>query len=74
MGGNGSGDNNFVVNIVVASLHSLINVAQKEERKNDRQRRTNKDKEKKKLQLGAFKKQERKVLVPFQYKDALLVI
>jgi hypothetical protein len=28
----------------------------------------------KKLQLGAFKKQERKVPVPFQYKKALLVV
>jgi hypothetical protein len=47
LSGNGSGNNNFVATIAVASLHSLVIVAQKEERKNDRQRGTNINKEKK---------------------------
>jgi hypothetical protein len=55
LGGDGNGDNSFVATIVVASLCSLINAMQNEEKDNNKQRRTNKDKEKK-LQLGIFKK------------------
>jgi hypothetical protein len=46
LGGNGNGGNNFVATTIVASLHSLISVAQKKERKNDKQRGTNINKEK----------------------------
>ncbi len=53
--------------MVVASLHSLVSIMQKEKRENDKQRGSNIDKEKK-MQLGAFKKQEVKVLIPFSIK------
>ncbi len=47
MGGNGSGGSSFATTFVIASLHSLISVVQKEERENDKQKGPNKDKEKK---------------------------
>ncbi len=67
MGGDGSGGNSFDATIVIVSA------MQKEERKNDKQKGTNIDKSNK-IQLQAFKKQERRVLIPFQYKEALLVV
>jgi hypothetical protein len=45
LGGNCNGNSSFVATIVV-SLCSLVNTMQKEEKKNDKQRGTNKDKEK----------------------------
>jgi hypothetical protein len=39
--------------IAIASLRSLVSIMQKEERENNRQRGTNREKEKK-LQLGAL--------------------
>jgi hypothetical protein len=39
------GGSNFVAIIAIASLRSLISVTQKEERKNDRHKGTNRDKE-----------------------------
>ncbi len=54
MGDNGSGNNNFATTNVV-SLCSLVSVAQKKEKENNKQIGTNKDKKKKKLQLGAFR-------------------
>jgi hypothetical protein len=53
MGGDGSGSSSFATTIVVASLHSLVNIAQKKEKENDKQRGTNKDK-KKKIIVGGF--------------------
>jgi hypothetical protein len=47
LGGDGSGGNNFTITIVIASLGSLVSTAQKKERKNDKQRRTNSNKEEK---------------------------
>jgi hypothetical protein len=55
LSGDGNGDNSFVATIVVDSLCSLLNAMQNEEKENNKQQRTNKDKEKN-LQLGAFKK------------------
>jgi hypothetical protein len=52
MGGNGNGNIIFVATIVVASLHALVSATQKEEKKNDKQRRTNRDKEEKKCSWG----------------------
>jgi hypothetical protein len=40
------GGNNFVAIIAIASLCSLVSVTQKEERKNDRHKGTNRDKKK----------------------------
>jgi hypothetical protein len=45
MGGNGS--SNFATIILVTSLLSLVNVTQTEEKENNKQRRTSRDKEKK---------------------------
>jgi hypothetical protein len=47
MGDNGSGNNNFATTNVV-SLCSLVSVAQKKEKENNKQIGTNKDKKKKK--------------------------
>jgi hypothetical protein len=44
MGGDGSGS--FAATTAVASLSSIVSAAQKEEKENDRQRGTNRDKEK----------------------------
>jgi hypothetical protein len=41
LGGDGSGSNNFVAIIVIVSLQSLVSVAQKEDRNNDKQRGIN---------------------------------
>jgi hypothetical protein len=43
LGGNDNGGSNFVAITIVVSLCSLVNIAQKEERVNDRQRGTNID-------------------------------
>jgi len=53
MGGNGNGGSNFATTTIVASLHSPVNVVQKEERENDKQRKTNNNKEKKNA-IGAL--------------------
>ncbi len=47
MGGDGNGGNNFVATTAIASLRSLVNVAQKEERKDDKQKGQTKTKRKK---------------------------
>ncbi len=63
------GGSSFIVVNVVASLCSLFSVTSKEE--------TTTSKEGLKenyLQLEAFRKQERRVLVSFQYKEALVVV
>jgi hypothetical protein len=52
LGGDGSGGNNFATTSVIASLHSLISVMQKEERKNDKQKGTNINKKKKVTVVG----------------------
>jgi hypothetical protein len=52
MGGDGSGDNNFATSTIVASLCSLVSVALKEEKENDKQRGINKDKEKNNCSWG----------------------
>jgi len=74
MGGNGSGNSSFVAINVVVSLHSLVNIAWKEEKENEKQRGTNKNKEIFFGNWGTFKKWEKKVPFPFQYKEALWVI
>jgi hypothetical protein len=47
MGGDGSGSSSFTATTAVASLRSVDSAAQKEEKENDIQRGTNRDKEKK---------------------------
>jgi len=47
LGGNDNGNGNFATITIVASLCSLVSTAQKEEKVNDKQRRTNIDKKKK---------------------------
>ncbi len=75
MGGDGSGCNNFGATIVVASLRSLINIAQKEEKEDDRQRKTNKNRKEKKIVVGGvLGNRKKKVSIPFQYIEVLLVI
>ncbi len=46
MGGNGSCSSNFATTTIVASLRSLVSIAQKEKKQNNKQKGTNKDKEK----------------------------
>lgn len=62
MSGDGNGGSSFVTTIVVASLVSFVSAMQKEEREKDRQRGTKREK----IQLRAFKKKEKRTLVPFQ--------
>jgi hypothetical protein len=73
LGGDGSGVSSVATTTTVASLGSVVSVAQKEEKGHDKHRGTNINKEKK-MQLGAFRKHEKKVPIPFQYKEALLVV
>ncbi len=54
MDGDGNGGNNFVATIADASLCSLVSIVQKEERTNNRQRGTNRDKEKKFIVGGLY--------------------
>jgi hypothetical protein len=49
LGVNGSGNNGFAAITIVASLCSLVNAMQKEERENEKKRGTNRDKEKNKM-------------------------
>ncbi len=49
MGNNGSGNNNFAITNVVVSLCSLVSVAQKRRKENNKQIGTNKDKKKLKI-------------------------
>ncbi len=44
MGGNGSGSSSFVAITIVVLLHSLVNIARKEEKENEK-KRTNRNKE-----------------------------
>jgi hypothetical protein len=52
MGDNGSGNNNFAIINVVVSLCSLVSIAQKRRKKNNKQIGTNKDPKKKHCNLG----------------------
>jgi hypothetical protein len=56
MGGNGNGSSNFAAITTITSLCSLVSAMQKEEKENDKQRGTNRDKKKKIIVGGAFKK------------------
>jgi hypothetical protein len=60
LGGDGSGGSSFGATTAIASLRSLVSIAQKEERENDdRQRGTNRDKEKK-IAIGGLQEIRKK--------------
>ncbi len=58
LGGDGNGGSNFATTIVVVSLPSLVSATQKEERKNIKQRGTNRDK--KKFAMGCLQETRKK--------------
>jgi hypothetical protein len=73
LGGNGNGDNNFVVTIVVASLCSLVSVAQKEERERMIDKEGQIETKKKENTFGGLQETRKKGSSSI-YKEALLVV
>jgi hypothetical protein len=61
LNGNGSGGNNFVASVNVASLCSLVNAMQKE----DKEKKTSKEGQEEKIVVGGTQEKGKKVPIAF---------
>jgi hypothetical protein len=68
LGGDGSGVSSIVATTIVASLGSLVSVAQKEERENNKQIRTNRNKKKKSCNWGPLGNMKKRFQFHFNIK------